>query len=208
MLLRIQEYTFTTEYIKSGDNVADYLSRHPTSNVKNLKYIENHVNFVSAYASLRAITLDDIKLATQTDPFLQKLIDITISNTWHRLDQLPDSDETKMLKHYRKFKDTLTVNEENNIILKDKRIILSRIYHRISVKLGHIGHQGVAKTKALLRSKICFIGMDKLIEEEIQNCIPCQATVKNPYNQLRFQNMYGKQSTMIILDHYQITIML
>ena len=178
MLLRIQGYTFTTEYVKSGDNVADYLSRHPTSITSNLKYIENHVNFISTYASLRAITLDDIKLATKTDPFLQKLIDITVNNTWHMLDKLPDSEETKMLKHYRKMKDTLTVNEEQNIILKDKRIILPRIYHRISVKLGHIGHQGLAKTKALLRSKISFIGMDKLIEEEILNCIPCQATVK------------------------------
>ena len=86
MLLRIQGYTFTTEYVKSGDNVADYLSRHPTSITSNLKYIENHVNFISTYASLRAITLDDIKLATKTDPFLQKLTDITVNNTWHMLE--------------------------------------------------------------------------------------------------------------------------
>ena len=178
MLLRIQGYTFTTEYVRSGENVADYLSRHPTSDLSHLQYIENHINFISTFASPQAITLEHIKIATKADPFLQKLTEIMNKNTWYMLDKLPDSEEIKMLKHYRKIKDTLTVNAEQNIILKDKRIILPRIYHRLAVKLGHTGHQGIAKTKALLRSKISFIGMDKLIEGEIQNCIPCQATIK------------------------------
>ena len=83
-----------------------------------------------------------------------------------------------MLKQYRKIKDNITFNNEENIVLKDKRIILPRIYHRFAVKLGHSGHQGLSKTKALLRSKVSFIGMDKLVEEELQHCIPCQASVK------------------------------
>ena len=81
-----------------------------------------------------------------------------------------------MLKRYRKFKDTLTINLDNDTILKDNRIILLEIFHKTSVKLAQIGHQGIQKTKALMRSKVFHLGMDNAIENEINNCVPCQAT--------------------------------
>ena len=56
--------------------------------------------------------------------------------------------------------------------------ILPTCYHRIAVKLAHVGHQGIEKTKALLRTKIYFVNMDNLGEEKIQHCIPCQAVSK------------------------------
>ena len=62
------------------------------------------------------------------------------------------------------------------MIIKDNRIILPEIFHKTSVKLAHIGHQGIQKTKALMRSKVFFLGMDNAIENEITNCVPCQAT--------------------------------
>ena len=43
-------------------------------------------------------------------------------------------------------------------------------------KLAHQGHQGLCKTKSLLREHVWFPGMDKLVKEEIDQCIPCQAT--------------------------------
>ena len=68
------------------------------------------------------------------------------------------------------------INLENDIILKDNRIIFPEIFHQTSLKLAHIGHQGIQKTKALIRSKVFFLGMDNAIENEITNCVPCQAT--------------------------------
>ena len=41
--------------------------------------------------------------------------------------------------------------------------------------MAHEGHQGLCKTKSLLREKVWFPGMDKLIHEELDQCIPCQA---------------------------------
>ena len=52
------------------------------------------------------------------------------------------------------------------------------MYQKLSVKLAHEGHRGLSKTKALLRSKVFFVGIDKMVENEIANCIPCQATSK------------------------------
>ena len=46
----------------------------------------------------------------------------------------------------------------------------------MSYLLYFIVHQGVRKTKALIRSKVFFIAMDKAIEDEINNCVACQST--------------------------------
>ena len=61
-------------------------------------------------------------------------------------------------------------------ILKDNRIIFPEIFYKTSVKLAHIGHLGIQKAKALMRSKVFFLGMDNAMENEIINCVPCQAT--------------------------------
>ena len=87
-----------------------------------------------------------------------------------------DVETLKLLKQYQKFKELLTVNIQYDIILKDNIFVLSTIFHRTAAKLANVGHQGVQKTKALMRSKVFFIGMDKAIEDEIKNCIACQST--------------------------------
>ena len=56
---------------------------------------------------------------------------------------------------------------------------MPEIFHKTSVKLAHIGHQGVQKTKAHMRSEVFFSGIDNVIENEITNCVPCQATARS-----------------------------
>jgi hypothetical protein len=41
--------------------------------------------------------------------------------------------------------------------------------------LAHCGHQGIVKTKSLIRSRVWFPGLDQLVEQRIKNCIACQA---------------------------------
>ena len=84
-----------------------------------------------------------------------------------------DVQTLKLLKQYKKFKELLAVNIQYDII---NSIVLPTIFHRIAVRLAHVGHQGVQKTKALMRSKVFFIGMNKGIEDEISNFIACQST--------------------------------
>ena len=56
--------------------------------------------------------------------------------------------------------------------------MLPQCYHKIVVKLAHVGHQGIYKTKEALRSKVYFVNMDKAVEAEILRCIPRQAVGK------------------------------
>ena len=87
-----------------------------------------------------------------------------------------DVETLKLLKQCQKFKELLTANIQYDIILKDNRIVLPTIFNRTAVKLAHVGHQSMQKAKAMMRSKVFFIGMDKVIEDEINNCIACQST--------------------------------
>ena len=59
-----------------------------------------------------------------------------------------DEEILKLLKQYQQFKELLTVNIQYDIILKDNRIVLPTIFHRTVVKLTHVGHQGVQKSKS------------------------------------------------------------
>ena len=49
-----------------------------------------------------------------------------------------------------------------------------------AVELAHEGHQGVEKSKKLLRTCVWFPGMDGLVEEKVSGCIACQASVYKP----------------------------
>ena len=48
------------------------------------------------------------------------------------------------------------------------------------VTLAHSGHQGIVKTKCLLRESVWFPGMDRMVEEMVSQCIPCQAANHSP----------------------------
>lgn len=87
------------------------------------------------------------------------------------------------MKQYRRIKDELTVAQEDDLVLFRRRIVMPRAYQNISVKLAHVGHLGVNKTKALLRTKLFFFGMDALVEKEIGQCLSCQATTKKKTQQ-------------------------
>ena len=80
-----------------------------------------------------------------------------------------DHETFNLLKQYKKLKDTLSIN------------------------LSHSGHQGIQKTKALMRSKVFFLGIDNAFENKITNCVPCQATGQsNPSSIVQPTKIPGK----------------
>ena len=49
-----------------------------------------------------------------------------------------------------------------------------------------MGHQGIVKTKTLIRSRVWYPGIDKQVEDKVQKCRDCQAYV----DQKSFEPMY------------------
>ena len=46
--------------------------------------------------------------------------------------------------------------------------------------LAHTGHQGIVKTKSLLREKVWFTGLDYMVEKLVRSCMACQVATPTP----------------------------
>jgi hypothetical protein len=61
------------------------------------------------------------------------------------------------------------------------RIIIPKSLQSRTLTIAHEGHQGIAKTKALLRTKVWWPGLDTAVESLVKSCLPCQsATIQAP----------------------------
>ena len=60
------------------------------------------------------------------------------------------------------------------LLLCGTRIVIPKILCDRVLKIAHEGHQGVVKTKAKLRSKVCWPKMDSDVEKLCKACHVCQ----------------------------------
>ena len=74
---------------------------------------------------------------------------------------------------FSKVRDTLTVNENADLLMRD--LYIPNTLQKRVLKLAHEGHQGMSKTKALIRTKVLFPAINAVVEEAVKRCIPCQA---------------------------------
>ena len=122
------------------------------------------MNFISSNAVPKAMTLAEIQHATTQDKTLQCVIHLTRNNGWHNLNNLPqeyceaNQAELHLFKH---IKDDLTVNNGVTVLLKGSQIVVPMQLREKAVSIAHKGHQGIVKTKQLLREKVWFPGIDK-----------------------------------------------
>ena len=168
--LWLQQYDFKVIYKKGSDNPADFLSRHPQPKIPRCNVAEEYINFISVNAAQAAIPLKVIKEHTSIDPSLTAVRKAVESGDW----------TDKKVKPFLHIRDEIAVDNTNGVILRGTRIVIPADLQSRIVKLAHTGHQGVAKTKALLRQHAWFPNMDKAVKDEIDACLPCQ--VNGPTN--------------------------
>jgi hypothetical protein len=94
------------------------------------------------------------------------------SGRWHDDAHGVDKD---MFACFRNVKDSMCVNADQNLLLKDTQLVIPSTLQARFVTLTHEGHQGENKTKALIRSKVWFPGLNSAVETAVRNFIPCQA---------------------------------
>ena len=170
-MMRLQPYNFRVIYKKGVNNEADYLSRHPISQTpkepEEERIAEEYVNFIVNNTVPKAMTVDEIKEATKNDPILTKVKQSLKTGKW--------DDKDPEITPYRMSAAELTIHESQEVILKGTRIVIPKALQERATQLGHVGHQGIEKTKSLLREKIWYPNMDKVVREMIEKCIACQA---------------------------------
>ena len=144
------------------------MSRHPTrTSLKQQKLTEQYINYLTRNCVPKAMTLEDIKTATHEDRTLKGLRAAIKLNEWHY----------DVVKPFKKIKDELTVTS-NGLILRGSRIVIPESLQQRAIDLAHETHPGLSKTKALLREKIWFPNIDKIVKCTVDRCIPCQAVGK------------------------------
>ncbi|XP_046858634.1 uncharacterized protein K02A2.6-like [Xenia sp. Carnegie-2017] len=125
---------------------------------------EEYITFVTTNAAQNAISIEVIKEHTTKDISLQAVRTAVESGDW----------SNQSVKPILSIKDEISVDNTNGILLRGTRIIIPTTLKTSVVKLAHEGHQGIAKTKALLRQYAWFPNMDKAVKDEIEACLPCQ----------------------------------
>ena len=74
----------------------------------------------------------------------------------------------------------LTVSE-TGLLLRNRRIVLLKSLQEKAIIVAHEGHSGMTKTKSLLRSKVWYPTMDRMIENIISACHECAINMSNTH---------------------------
>uniref|UniRef100_H3A736 Gypsy retrotransposon integrase-like protein 1 n=1 Tax=Latimeria chalumnae TaxID=7897 RepID=H3A736_LATCH len=152
--LPLQPYDVTVVYREGKDNSADYMSQHPAKDTKLTSceeiITEEFVNYVALHTVPIALMLEDIKYARSSDPTLQAVARATSTGKWFAAPKDPQINPTT-------FK-----SSDGGFILQGNKLVMPKQ----AVELAHEGHQGLVKTKALIREKVWFPGIDKKVEEK------------------------------------------
>ena len=193
-VLRLQPYSFSVVYKPGKDNPAEFLSRHPSSESisKHAVMADEYVSLLALSAVPKAMTISDIQKATDADKTMQSLRAAIRHNKW----------DCDLVKPFRAIKDELIVAPQN-IVLRGSQIVVPESLQQQAIDIAHETHQGLVKTKALLREKVWFPGIDKLVKETLDRCIPCQATGQpNPPIPIRMTPMPDGPWQKVHADFY------
>ena len=82
------------------------------------------------------------------------------------------------------------------------RIVIPASLRRHVLELAHEKHQGIVKTKTLLREKAWWPGMDSDVEKFIKECYPCQVISQQPikYESLHMTEIPTKCWQTVAMD--------
>jgi hypothetical protein len=215
-LMDLQHYRFTVEYQPGHSNPADYASRHPTSAPSQATVdsgrSEQYVAYVTENAIPKAMTLDEIQEATAHDKLIQAAMLALKSRQWHKP---PPGVSLAELSRLKNVESELTCSD--NVLLKSNRIVVPTKLQEKTVDIAHTAHLGIAKTKALLREKVWFPLMDRMVESKVKHCLPCQIATpqtareplkmtplpKGPFEKTSVDFAHCEDETvMILIDDY------
>jgi hypothetical protein len=186
-VLRLQPYTFKVQYKPGTNNPADYLSRHPTlTSSKQASMTEDYINLIARCSVPKTLTLDEVETATDSDKTLCGVRAAIKLNKWHY----------DLVIAFKPVKDELTVTSKG-VVLRGTRIVLPQSLQQRAVDIAHVTHLGLSKTKALIREKVWFPKMDKMIQTTIKQC----PTHINQSKAPKCQRVPGKNCTWIFTVH-------
>lgn len=139
--LRLMPFKFNVINKPGDDNAADYISRHPaeqTSRSVHQEIGDRFINLISQEAIPKAISRQQLINATNDDHVLTQVKSM--------IQEQPHQD----VGQYKNIKNELTTTTDG-IVMRYGRICIPATLQNQIIKLAHQGHQGIVRTKQLIR---------------------------------------------------------
>ena len=175
-VMDVQGYDYEVTYQPGKSNIADYLSRHALSRTGSSKAaeLEDHVkrvvgnSFAGAPNEFDAVTMQVVQEAYAECEEMKQLMQALADGSY--------TDKALVAYQSREIKEALYVSE--GVVYRGSRVVIPVSLRKKIVTLSHKGHQGLSKTKRLIREFCWFPGVDRMVEESLRGCIPCMAVNK------------------------------
>ncbi|XP_055542777.1 uncharacterized protein K02A2.6-like [Wyeomyia smithii] len=161
--IAINEKKYKIVHESEKANIADPLSRLPRFEECST-YDQNGESMlltVLESAKPTALIIRELVEATVKDGELAAVKEALNTGRWG--DQL---------KLYYPFRQELSV--VNEIVMRADRIVVPVSLRKRILKLAHIGHPGIERTKQRIRSKVWWPNVDKEVEKSVKSCLECQ----------------------------------
>ena len=131
------------------------------------------MNFLVNHTIPKAMTIQETISATREDPTIQAIKKALKHGQW----QLPSdpSIDVSSVQIFKTIKDELSLCEDSDTILHCNNVVILRSLRQRTVDIAHEGHQGIIKTKRLLREKVWFPYINRLVDT-VKSCLACLAT--------------------------------
>ncbi|XP_038116994.1 uncharacterized protein K02A2.6-like [Culex quinquefasciatus] len=177
MLLNLQRYRLTVEYVTGKDNVvADALSRAPTRDDQPWdQYKKLHIYKVfeeledvklKNFLSISDSRLDEVMKETEKDQTMQRVIEYVQRGWPASAERVPDS-----VRIYFGYRNELST--QNGIVFRGDRILVPQALRRKLIDCCHISHNGIEATLKLARANLFWPGMSSQITDVVKSCSVC-----------------------------------
>ena len=162
MLLKLQKYDYTIQYIPGKDMVlADRLSRFPSC-TENSPIILHHnihtINFNSEHLNI-------IRGATKRDPIHSTLYRLTLNGWPENFRSVPH-----IAHHFWRYHDQFQLTVENGVLIKSDSVCIPPEMQDMTLYNVHDGHLGVEKKIQVTRSSVYWQGINSDIIDYVGQC--------------------------------------
>ena len=168
---RLLPYSYTVEY-RPGHSipVADTLSRLPLPDHAAAETDSDEIIALVTDEASDVITDDDIRAASAADPVLEELRS-TIRSGW------PDAARqcTDVTRDYFAVRHELQVRDDGVVLRGPDRAVVPDCLRARYLELAHRTHDGVVRTKQVLRDLAWWPGMAKAAAALVKDCPACHA---------------------------------
>ena len=149
---------------------ADGLSRLPLHDQEAVGESKTVTIFNLSQIQALPVTCNQVQVAIRRDPILSKIVDY-VRRGWPK--QVPDN-----IRPYQSKQEEITI--ESGCLLWSIRVIIPKRLQDQILQTLHQNHPGVTRMKAIARSYMWWLGIDKDIENLAKSCLPCLENKSQP----------------------------